>query len=122
MLSQWPTFDIYRGIIRLTETTDGLQVVDYIPQLLSVLSIHDQKEPKAFLIPLKEPIVRLRGSDQGIDELKYLSSLGVIEYQTKEIDLNENCISGCEKGNLIKVYEVKYKKGIPLSSLRGNKF
>ncbi|WP_022958383.1 hypothetical protein [Spongiibacter tropicus] len=122
MLSQWPTHSIYRGTVRLTETTEGYQVVDYIPQLLSVLSIHEQKEPEMFLSSLKEPIIRLRGSDQGTDELKYLASLGVVEYQAKEIDLNENCISGCEKGNIIKVYEVKYKKGIPLSKLRGKKF
>ena len=122
MLSQWPTFEIYRGTIRLTETSEGPQVVDYIPQLLSVLSIHDQKDHKTFLVPLKEPIVRLLGGDQGADELKYLSSLGVIEYKAKEIDLNENCISGCEKGNVIQGYEVKYKKGIPLSKLRGKNF
>lgn len=122
MLSQWPTFEIYRGIIRLTETTEGPQVVDYIPQLLSVLSIHYKKDPKTFLMQLKEPIVRLRGTDQGTDELKYLSSIGVIEYKAKEIDLNENCISGCEKGNIIKVYEVTYRKGIPLGKLRGKNF
>jgi hypothetical protein len=122
MLSQWPTFNIYRGTIRLTETTEGYQVVDYIPQLLSVLSIHGQKDPESFLAPLKEPIVRLRRGDQGTDELKYLASLGVVEFQVKEIDLNENCISGCEKGNIIKVYEITYKKGIPLSKLRDKNF
>ncbi|WP_133468965.1 hypothetical protein [Paraglaciecola marina] len=122
MLSQWPTFEIYRGTIRLTETAEGLQVVDYIPELLSVLSIHGQKDHKLFLVPLKEPIVRMQGSDQGADKLKYLSSLGVIEYKEKEIDLNENCVSGCEKGNIIKVYEVTYKKGIPLGKLRGKNF
>jgi hypothetical protein len=122
MLSQWPSHSLYRGTIRLTDTTEGFQVIDYIPQLLSVLSIHGKKEPEMFLSPLKEPIVRLRGSDQGTDELNYLSSLGVIEYQAKEIDLNENCISGCEKGNIIKVFEVTFKKGIPLSKLRGKNF
>lgn len=122
MLSQWPTFEIYRGTIRLVETSEGPQVVDYIPQLLSVLSMHDQKDHKAFLVPLKEPIVRLLGVGQGTDELNYLSSLGVIEYKAKAIDLNENCISGCEKGNVIQAYEVKYKKGIPLRKLRGKNF
>ena len=122
MLSQWPTYNIYRGSVRLTDTNDGFQVVDNIPQLLSVLSIHNQKKLETFLVPLKEPIVRLRGADQGIDELKYLASLDVIEFKSKEIDLNENCISGCKKGNTIKVYEVTYKKGIPLSKLRDKNF
>ena len=122
MLSQWPTYNIYRGSIRLTDTNDGFQVIDNIPQLLSVLSIHNQKKLETFLVPLKESVVRLRGADQGIDELKYLASLGVIDFQSKEIDLNENCISGCKKGNTIKVYEVTYKKGIPLSKLRGKNF
>ncbi|UTW46115.1 hypothetical protein KFE80_04260 [bacterium SCSIO 12696] len=122
MVSVWPKFSIYRGVARLTKTSEGYQVVDTIPQVLRVLSIHDQKNQDSFLVPLKEPIVRYQGSDQGADELEYLASLGVLEYQAKEIDLNENCFSGCEKRNIIKVYEVIYKKGIPLSKLRGKNF
>lgn len=118
MRSDWDTYSIYRGIVILTQTDGGLFIIDDIDRFLNTANIHLKGKETKLIQPLKNNVERIWSVDQGPDTLNYLSDLGVLKYEPIEVDLNENCISGCEEGNIIKAYKVTYLKGISIESLR----
>ena len=125
MRSDWDDFSIFRGIVILTNTNHGYYLIDDIDKFLDVANIHLREkkvELTDLLEPLKEEVVRTWNGGEGTNTLKRLEKLGILTYQSTDVDLNENCISGCEKGNIIQTFEVKYLKGISIDKLRKYSF